>query len=81
MTNRRTLDDIQMIYNSTRVSEGGIPLYVHLTSICIGESQEEKRKERSEIRELRESGSEREEQFERRGGEIREKELMDFLSE
>lgn len=77
MHEHRTDHDMLMNQNSTSVSTGDIPLYIFPTSICIGKSQKERNK-----REVRsEWGDEREEQNERRGGEIREKELMDFLSE
>lgn len=39
-----------MIYNSISVSKGGMPLYVHPTPICIGESQKEKKREERDQR-------------------------------
>lgn len=53
---------------------------VTFTLICISINYKWRGKRRENV-ELEECGSEREEQRERRGGEIREKKLMDFLSE
>lgn len=78
------LNDILMIYGSKCIQRFKSPFHFHPTAICIGESQEEKTGEArgSQKKEkTRDCGSKREEQHERKGGEIREKELMDFLSE
>lgn len=39
-----------MIYNSISVYKVGTPLYVHPSTICIGESQKEKKREERDQR-------------------------------